>query len=167
VVDSQELLANAEVPLKVKVTAPQRPAVTPSSRPTPSSRVVLLENGDFLDVEVQEVKSQDIGDGAAVYSFAGDSSPFRAGSNTPVFLVLAEGEAASGGNLELSRLQVEKGSRQMAYSTTKKRSASSLPVMVTQVSSTLRKVSVKEPLPPGEYVVLLENSNRGFLFSVR
>ena len=55
----------------------------------------------------------------------------------------------------------------MAYSLTKNRSASSLPLGVTQVSPTLRKLNVTEPLPPGEYVVLLEKSNRGFLFEVR
>jgi hypothetical protein len=46
------------------------------------------------------------------------------------------------------------------------RSASSQPITVTQVSATVWKINVKEPLPPGEYVVLWENSNRGFLFSV-
>jgi hypothetical protein len=42
-----------------------------------------------------------------------------------------------------------------------------VPIVITRVSSTLRKFTVKDPLPPGEYVILLENSNPGFLFSVR
>ena len=70
-------------------------------------------------------------------------------------------------NVELSRLQVAQGTRQLAYSLAKKRSASSLPITLTQVSATTRKLNVTEPLPPGEYVVLLENPNRGFLFAVR
>ena len=165
IVDSQELLSNPAVPLKAELSPPPRAKAT--APVTSASKVVLLENSDFLDLEVQEFKSQDIGDGAALYSFTGDSSQTRIGSNTPVFLALAVSEAAMAGNLELSRLQVGQGTRQMAYSLTKNRSASSLPILVTQVSATIRKVNVRDPLPPGEYVVLLEHSNRGFLFSVR
>jgi hypothetical protein len=165
IVDSQELLSNSEVPLKAELSPPPRPKTTVPV--TSASKVVLLENGDFLDVEVQEFKSQVIGDGAVLYSFNGDSSQTRIGSNPPVLLVLAENEAAMRGNVELSRLQVGNGTRQMVYSVTKNRSASSLPIIVTQVSATLRKVGVREPLAPGEYVVLLENSNRAFLFDVR
>ena len=154
-VDSQELLSSPQVPLKTE------------SIPRSAARVVLLENGDFRDLEVQDFKSQDIGDGAAIFSFSGAASPVRVGSNKPVFLVLVDSEAAMPANVELSRLQVAQGTRQLAYSLAKNRSASSLPIAVTQVSATTRKLSVTEPLPPGEYVVLLENSHRGFLFSVR
>lgn len=157
-VDSQELLSTPAV-------APRPQAVT--TRATSTAKVVLLENSDFLELETQEIKSQDIGDGAVIYSFTGDSSQTRAASNNPVFLVMAESDTTAGGNVELSRLQVSKGIRQMPYSLTKNRSASSIPIIVTQVSATLRKVNVRQPLPPGEYVVLLENSHRGFLFAVR
>jgi hypothetical protein len=165
IVDSQELLSRPDIPLKAELSAPPGPKTV--GPVTSASKVVLLENSDFRDLEVQEVQSQNIGDGAVLYSFPGEASPIRVGSNTPVFLVLDEGEAAMGGNLELSRLQVGKGTRQMAHSATKNRSASSLPIVVTQMSATLLKVSVKESLPPGEYVVLLQNSNRGFLFGLR
>ena len=155
-VDSQALIPNYQAPV-----SPVRPA-----SPSPSgSRVVLLENSDFRDLEAQEFKSQDIGDGAVLYSFAGDTSPVRIASNPPVFLLLAENDVVS--NVDLARLQVAKGTRQLVYSAAKRRSASSLPMIVTQVSATLRKFSVKEPLPPGQYVVLLESANRGFLFEVR
>jgi hypothetical protein len=148
------------------LSAPQsRPlAATPG---TSAARVVLLENSDFRDLEVQDIQAQDIGDGAMLYSFTGDASPARAGSNRPVLLVMADREAAMPMNVELSRLQIGQGTRQIVYSPSKKRSASSIPVIVTQVSATLRKLNVSEPLPPGQYVVLLENSTRGFLFEVR
>jgi hypothetical protein len=129
--------------------------------------VVLLENGDFEDLEIQALKPEDIGDGAALYSFAGDSSGTRIASGRPVLLVLAETGASVSGNLELSRLQVGQGNRQLVYSLTKKRSASSLPILVTQVSATVRKVTVRDPLPSGEYVVQVENSDRAFLFETR
>jgi hypothetical protein len=165
IVDSQEVLSNSEAPPKAQLAPPPRPNRTALA--ASAFKVVLLEDRDFLDLEVQEFKSQDIGDGALLYSFTGDSSQVRSRSNTPVFLLLAETEAAMEGNLELSRLQVGKGTRQMAYSLTKNHSASSLPIIVTKVSATVRKVSVSEPLSPGEYVVLLENSFYGFLFGVR
>jgi len=171
IVDSQELLSSpAVLPTKPELPAPPRPNTsTPvaSASSKPTAKVVLLKDGDFLDLEVQEAKSQDLGDGAALYSFTGDSSPTRLASSTPVFLVLAETEAAMEGTVELSRLQVAKGTRQIAYSLTKRHSASSQPISVTRVSATVRRVSVSEPLAPGEYVVLLENSSRGFLFGVR
>lgn len=168
IVDSQELLSTVQVVSKPE-SAPPRPQATTltPARVTSASKVVLLENGDFVELETQEAKSQDIGDGAAVYSFTGASSTIRAGSNTPVFLVLAEGDAAAGESVDLARLQVGKGTRQIAYSLTKNRSATSLPITVSPVSATMRKVTVREPLPPGEYVVLLEHSNRSFLFAIR
>ena len=126
IVDSQELLSKTEPPVSF------------------GWKVVLLENSDFHDLEVQELKS---------HSFAGAASPIRSASKTPVFAVLD-----GAGNVELSRLQVGKGTRELA---------SPVPIVVTQVSATLRKFTVKDPLPSGEYVILLEGSNRGFLFTVR
>jgi len=155
-VDSQELLSTP-------VAAPRPQTV--ATRAASASKVVLLENSDFLELETQEINSKDIGDGAALYSFTGDSSQSRAASNNPVFLVMAESDTATGGNVELSRLQVGRGIRELASA--KNRSASSIPIIVTQVSATIRKVNVREPLAPGEYVILLENSHRGFLFAVR
>jgi hypothetical protein len=163
-VDSQELLSTAQVVSKPEpASAPRPPAV--ATRATSGAKVVLLENSDFRDLEVQDIKSQDIGDGILLYSFTGDSSQIRAASNNPAFLVIAESDAATGGNVELARLQIGKGVRELVSA--KNRSASSIPITVTHVSSTLRKFSAERPLPPGEYVVLLENSNRGFLFAVR
>jgi hypothetical protein len=165
IVDSQALLSKPEPP---SVKAELRPPSTPEAVPvTSGSKVVLLENGDFLELEVQAFRSQDIGDGAALYSFKGDSSQIRSGSRTPVFLVMGDSEAATGRNVELSRLQVGQGTRQMVYSVAKNHSASSLPTNVTRASATVQKVSVSEPLSPGEYVLLLDNSDRGFLFQVR
>ena len=155
-VDSQELLSTP-------VAASKAPQPVPAG--TPGSKIVLLENSNFLDLETQEIKSQNIGDGAVLYSFPGDASPARAGSRTPEFLLLADNESASTSNLELARLQVGKGIRELASA--KNRSASSIPIVVTKVSATVRKINVMEPLPPGEYVVLLESSHRGFLFAVR
>ena len=147
----------------IAVTAQVRPsprAVATAPVSPATSKVVLLENGDFIDLEVQELMSQDIGDGAALYSFPGDSSPTRINSNRPVFLVMG----LERGNLELARLQVGKGTRQLLYSVAKKHSASPLAVTATQVSDTLRRVTVNDPLAPGEYALVLEHSNRAFLF---
>ena len=137
---SQQLIAKTEAPRQIEVP-----------RQITDSRVVLLENSDFHDLEVQELKSN---------SFAGAASPVRSASKTPVFVVLD-----SPGNVELLRLQVGKGTRELAA--TKDHLASEVPIVMTQLSSTLRKFTVKDPLSSGEYVILLENSDRGFLFSVR
>jgi hypothetical protein len=174
-IDSQNLIAGAPAPAPRPKAAPVAVARISATAPTPSapapsglaaSKIVLLENSDFRDLEIQDFKSQDIGDGAVLYSFAGAASENQAASNPPVFLVLAENEAAAGGDVELSRLQVAKGTRQLVYSVSKKHSASSIPISVMQVSATVRKITLPAPLPPGEYVLLLENSAHGFLFGV-
>ena len=126
IVDSQELLSRPVPKLYVDPPAPRSPQANVPVKS--ASKVVLLDNSDFVDLEVQEAQSQDIGDGAALFSFTGDASPVRAGSDKPVFLVLADSQAAMPANVELSRLQVGQGSRQLAYSLAKKRSASSLPI---------------------------------------
>jgi hypothetical protein len=166
VVDSEEMLSKPEVQQKFDAPPAPRAAPTAAILTSTASKIVLLENGDFIDLEAQELKSQDIGDGAALYSFAGDSSQTRVSSNRPVFLVMG-GEAGVVVNLELARLQVGKGTRQLLYSLVKKHSASPIAISVTQTSDTLRRVTVNEPLQPGEYVLVLEGSNRAFLFQAR
>ena len=170
VVDSQQLLSNPEAAPKAELgprASPPAPRPDAAISAASTAKVMALENSDFRELEVQEGKSQDVSDGVVLYSFPGDSSPVRVASNQPVFLLLAESEADMAGNPELSRLQVGKGTRQIVFSTAKRRSASSIPIAVTQVSATVRKISVKEALPAGEYVFLFENSKRGFLFQVR
>ncbi|HEY4359996.1 MAG TPA: hypothetical protein VGN17_03465 [Bryobacteraceae bacterium] len=169
-VDTQELLPSAEAARKPEALTPPRPvmqAPVTAASVTGAAKVVLLENGSFTDLEVQDLQSQQIGDGVVLYSFAGAASPTRSASPTPVFLILSEGDSAADGNFELARLQVAQATRQMAYSAAAKHSATSVPVLVTKVSATTRRVTVREPLPPGEYVVILDGSPAGFLFEVR
>jgi hypothetical protein len=73
IVDSQELRSAPEVAPRADVPQPVRQSVTPSV--ASGSKVVLIENSDFVELEVQEARSQDIGDGAAVDSFTGTASP--------------------------------------------------------------------------------------------
>jgi hypothetical protein len=161
-----EGLVRAQAAPPIPNTAPVPAAASARSVETgqPEFRIVLLDNGDFIDLEVQEAKPQDIGDGAALFSFAGDSSRARVSSNKPVFMILGGSDA---GMPELSRLQVGKGTRELVYSQIRKKSASSLPVTVTKVSDTLRRATVGEPLAAGEYVFVVPGFNRAFLFSVR
>jgi len=165
VVSSGGAITKAETPpppARLAATAaPVALSAAPVALSPATAKVVLLENGDFTDLESAEIKSQDIGDGAALYSFVGDSSTARIASNKPVFLVMG------GNDVELARLQVGKANRQLLYSLTKKHSASPLPITVTQVSDTLRRVTMNEPLAPGQYVFVMQNSNRAFLFEAR
>lgn len=162
--DSEDTIGAAAVttPVVAQQAAPISPVRTTAAEPPGPSKVVLLEHGDFIDLEVQPLKSQEIGDGAVLYSFGGNSSHSRINSNPPVFLIMGANEAA-----ELASLQVGKETRQLLYSSLKKRSASPVAVTVTQVSDTLRRVTLSEPLPPGEYAFLLPDSGRAFLFAVR
>jgi hypothetical protein len=170
-VDSQEIISGVVVS---KAAPPQqevavRAAASPIAQASAADpvqsefKIVLLDNGDFIDLEAQELKAQDIGDGAALYSFAGDSSRVRVSSNKPVFMILGASDAT---NSELSRLQVGKGTRELVYSQIRKKSASAVPVTVTRVSDTLRRVAVNEPLGAGEYVLIVPGSGRAFLFGL-
>jgi hypothetical protein len=71
IVDSQELRSASEVAPRADVPEPVRQNVTPSV--ASGSKVILLENSDFVELELQEARSQEIGDGAAVYSFTGNA----------------------------------------------------------------------------------------------
>jgi len=170
-IDTQALLTGSAAPPVGKIPLslpPPKPVGAPTVElPAVSSalKVVLLENSDFRDLEVQQVRSQDIGDGASLYSFSGEASSTVAGSNRPVFLVLAEGE--TNGQVELARLQVSKGVRQVVYSAAGKKSASSVPVLVTRVSPTVFRVTVNQGLAPGEYAILPAGLNRAFLFQIK
>ena len=165
IVDSQELRSAPEVAPRADVPQPVRQSVTPSV--APGSKVVLIENSDFVELEVQEARSQDIGDGAAVDSFTGTASPGPSRIK-PARLSRARGKRfRSGGKCRTIASPSGQGTRQIAYSLTKNRSASSIPISITPVSATVRRINVRDPLPPGEYVVLLENSHRGFLFEVQ
>jgi hypothetical protein len=179
-VESEDVISKGVAPTpEVAVRPPAPPAPTPAALAAPVStpapvrtvepgsaefRIVLFDNGDFVDLETQETKPQDIGDGAALYSFAGDSSRARMSSNKPVFMILGASES---GTPEMSRLQVGKGTRELVYSQIRKKSASSVPVTMTKVSDTLRRVIVNETLAAGEYVFLVPGVNKAFLFSVR
>jgi len=171
-VDSQEIISGVVVS---KAAPPQQEVAVRAAAPSIAQaraadpvqsefKIVLLDNGDFIDLEGQELKAQDIGDGAALYSFVGDSSRVRVSSNKPVFMILGSGESS---NPELSRLRVGKATRELVYSQIKKKSASAVPVTVTRVSDTLRRVTVNETLAAGEYVLIVPGSGRAFLFGLR
>ncbi len=85
VVVSKAMPSQPEVP--VRVAPPPIATVAPPRAADPVQselKIVLLDNGDFIDLETQELKAQDIGDGVALYSFAGDSSRTRVNSNKPL-----------------------------------------------------------------------------------
>jgi len=170
-IDSQELLTGNAAPGKIPLSLPPPKAVgNPTVElPAVSSglKIVLLENSDFRDLEVQQVKAQDIGDGASLFSFSGDVSKTVAGSSRPVFLVLAGTESEAGSQIELARLQVSKGIRQVVYSAAGKKSASSVPVSVTRVSPTVLRLTVNQGLAAGEYAILPAGLNRAFLFEIK
>ena len=165
IVDSQELLSRPVPKLYVDPPAPRSPQANVPVKS--ASKVVLLDNSDFVDLEVQE----DPVPGywrwrRALFVHRRRFPRFEPVPTSPSSSCwpIARRPCPRMSNSRACRSA--EGSRQLAYSLAKKRSASSLPITMTQVSTTLRKLSVAEPLPPGEYVVLLDNSNRGFLFEV-
>lgn len=169
-IDTQDALGAVETGSEPKSAEPKRPdtrAAAPPAAPvaavaTGSLKIVALENGDFVDLEGQDFKVQDIGDGAALYTFTGESSPVSLSSNQQSFLLTGAAAPA----VELSVLQVGKGTRQLLYSAVKKRSASPIPTTVSQVSDTVTRVTVSQSLAAGEYVFLV-GTNRAFLFKIR
>ncbi len=171
-VDSQELLSSASPPAgKIPLSLPPpKPIGAPTvALPAVDSalKIVLLENSDFRDLEVQQIAAQDIGDGASLYTFSGDASAVRVGSNRPVFLVLTGSEGEAGAGVDLARMQVGRGQRQLVYSRAGRKSASSVAVSITKVSPTVLRVTVGQALTPGEYAILPAGLNRGFLFEIR
>ena len=119
----------------------------------------LLHASNLIETEVGQARQDK---SSAV--IAGASSPARTPLAEPIFIINAQ--SFSPDRLELARLEVKGGNREVSLGSGKRRGARFLHLAVTPLGNRLFKVEVDEPLENGEYALSPSGDNRVFCFEV-
>lgn len=134
-------------------------------RPTKPDIPFLMHADNLIETEVsaarEEKRKNDF-----TYTIAGASSPARTPLAEPIFLFVSE--KISPDSLELYRLEVKNGARQITLSQKAKRDSRALRMSVTRLADKLYRVEVNEGvgLEDGEYSITPNGSNKVFCFKV-
>lgn len=120
-----------------------------------ADNLIPLETGDAT----QEGKKND-----PVYSFPGTSSPSRTPLAEPIFIL--DSDAVQPESLELYRMDVRGGHREVKVSGGSRRSSKALRLSVAKLDRGLYKIEASETLDPGEYVLSPNTGNHVFCFEV-
>ncbi|MGE5570442.1 MAG: hypothetical protein ACM3S5_15505 [Rhodospirillales bacterium] len=134
-------------------------------RPPKPDVPYLVHADTLIETEVQEASETKKKDDY-IYTIAGSASPARTPLAEPIFLLLSE--KLSPDSLELYRLEVKGGNRQVTVSPNRKRSARPLRLTVTRLADKLYRLEVNEGLglENGEYSLSPNGSNTVFCFEV-
>src|SRR5579862_2852541 len=120
----------------------------------------LLHASNLIETESGQARQEKNG---AVIS--GASSPARTPLSEPIFIMDARNITPE--RLELARLEVKGGNREVTFSTGRRRGGSRfLHLQVTPLSGHLYKIEVDEPLENGEYALSPSGDNRVFCFEI-
>lgn len=124
----------------------------------------LMHADTLIETEAGEATEQQKGKNEVSYIIKGAASPARTPLAEPIFLL--DSEKLSAESLQLYRLEVKNGNREVVMS--KKRSAKPLRLMVTRVDTRLYRIEVNEGLglENGEYSLSPSGANTVFCFAV-
>jgi hypothetical protein len=129
-------------------------------RPPKPDLVYLMHADNLIPTEAAEAK-QEKGD---VYTVAGASSPARTPLAEPIFLM--QSDRITPESLELYRLDVKSGRREITLSNRRRGGPRALHLSVTKLERGLYRIEASETLENGEYVLTPAGSNRVFCFEV-
>jgi len=131
----------------------------------PKPDVLYLVHADNLvPTETADAKEESKKD-EALYTVPGANSPARTPVAEPIFLIQSEKVIPS--RLELYRMEVKGGRREVMVSKGKRRgNARPLYLSVTKLDGNLYKVEAAQPLEDGEYTISPQGSNQVFCFEV-
>jgi len=120
----------------------------------------LLHASNLIETESGQARSEKNG---AVIS--GASSPARTPLSEPIFIM--DARSISPERLELARLEVKGGNREVTLSGGRRRGGSRfLHLAVTPLGGHLFKIEADEPLENGEYALSPSGDNRVFCFEI-
>ncbi len=143
------------------------PAVGQYDGPRPPKADVpyLLQADNLIATEVTEAKEEDRKEGQ-VFVIPGAASPVKTPMAEPIFLFQSDKLAA--GSLQLFRLEVNGGNREVNFGGGKKRKGAARPLRldVKQLSTNIYRIEAYETLDPGEYSLSPSDSNTAFCFAV-
>lgn len=134
-------------------------------RPPKPDLPYLLHADNLIPTEVAEARQQSRGKDT-VYTVPGAASPARTPLAEPIFLFLSEKVPPE--SLELYRLEVKSGNRQITFPQQKKDQPRPLRLVVTRLDERLYRLEVSERmgLENGSYSITPAGSNQVFCFDV-
>jgi hypothetical protein len=134
-------------------------------RPPKADIPYLLHANNLVETESVEAKEEQTKKkDESTYAIAGDSSPVKTPMAEPIFLI--ETDKLNPERLELYRLDVKNGRREITISQKKRKGPRQFRVLVTRVADHLYKVEASESLENGEYSLSPSDSNHAFCFQV-
>src|SRR5579863_2514739 len=133
-------------------------------RPTKPDLLYLVHADNLVPTETADAKEDSKKD-EALYTVPGANSPARTPVAEPIFLIQSEKVIPS--RLELYRMEVKGGRREVTVSKGRRR-GSNRPLYLsgTKLDGNLYKVEAAQPLEDGEYTISPNDSNHVFCFEV-
>lgn len=132
--------------------------------PPPKKNVPFIVQADNLieteSANATEQKKKD----DTIYTIPGDKSTARTPLASPMLVIDADGLDAT--KLQLFRLEVKNGHREITFKKKGKGSAMPLNTEVSKVRGNLFQIRVLDSLEPGEYSLSPDGSNDAFCFEV-
>jgi hypothetical protein len=134
-------------------------------RPPKPDVVYLMHASNLIPTEATEAK-EDGKKNSTTYSVPGANSPARTPLAEPIFIL--ESDHISAESLELYRMEVKNGQREVSMSSGKRSRGGPRPfrVSVTRLDRGLYKLEASETLENGEYALSPSGSNKVFCFEV-
>ncbi len=132
-------------------------------RPPKPDVLYLVQASTLVETEVQEAKEEGKKD-ETTFVIPGANSPARTPLAEPIFLLLAD--RIQPDRLELYKLEVKNGRREVTMTRKARRSARPLRIAVTPLGDRLYRIEADEYLEDGEYSISPSDSNRVFCFEI-
>ncbi len=124
----------------------------------------LLHANNLVETEVGQAR-QESRKNESAFVISGASSPARTPLSEPVFIL--DARQISPERLELYRMEVKKGDREVSIASGRRRGANGpFHLIVTPLSNHLYRIEADEPLENGEYALSPSGDNRAFCFEI-
>lgn len=133
--------------------------------PRPPKRDVpyLLHASKLVETEVVEAKEESKKDDIT-YVIAGAESSAKTPMAEPIFIF--ESEKIAPDKMELYKLEVRNGRREVTINQKKRRGPRPFRVLVTRLGDRLYRIEASETLENGQYSLSPSDSNKAFCFEV-
>jgi hypothetical protein len=147
------------------VLAPAAPGQKYSGPRPPKPDVPFLLHADNLvPTEAAEAKEEQVKNDL-VYSISGAESSAKTPLASPVFII--ETDKLAPDKLELYRLEVKNGRRQVSFSKKRQKDSSrAIRTILNRLDDNLYRLEVQQSLENGEYSLTPSGSNQVFCFQV-
>lgn len=132
-------------------------------RPPKQDLLYLVHADNLVPTESTEAKQEGKKDDST-YTIAGANSSARTPLAEPIFLI--NSDLIEPDKLELYKLDVKNGHREVTVTKRRKNNAKALHLQVTKLDGRLYRVEVDEPLDDGQYSISPADSNRVFCFEI-